>query len=161
MARIKLNIETFSNKSAEWLELSICKRGPCVATRPRFKETSLAIPLAPSSAHPRHVHKAWPRARLLALRSLCSHEEFYDAACNEFRQRLSQSFLSDYVDRIMSTVGNLSTNRADRGTRPDARPMWLKLRFNPELGSTVPRALKRFLEHPGFRQIAMQAMRCA
>eukprot|EP00959_Pyramimonas_sp_CCMP1952_P430955 9025683-Pyramimonas_sp.AAC.1 len=77
----RLQLEGLPSDEVEWVDLSIFKRGGRIGTRPRFKPTSLAIPLGRDSARPMHAHEAWPApvhaheawpaARLMHVQYLC------------------------------------------------------------------------------------------
>ena len=75
----RLQLEGLPADEVEWLDLSIFRHGGRIGTRPRFKPTTLAIPLGRDSAHPAHTHKAWPAARLMYMHSLCSDPRFFSA----------------------------------------------------------------------------------
>ena len=161
----KIQVELMAKHSVDWLELVVFRyshNSPgqyCeVGTKPRFKTTTLAIPLAKRSAHPRHTHVAWPRSRLVCLRGLCSHPEFFPEAYHEFCERLSRSFLSASVERLVPRLSEFNGDTAHR-VRHRNGALWLKVRFMPDLGNATQRALSEFLAHPGYRAILLQAMR--
>ena len=129
-----------------------------VGTKPRFKTTTLAIPLAERSAHPRHTHAAWPRARLGCLRGLCSHPQFFPEAYHEFCKILSRSFLSASVERLVPSLSEFNWEIAHR-VRNRNGALWLKVRFMPDLGNAMKQALSEFLANSGYRAILLQAVR--
>eukprot|EP00959_Pyramimonas_sp_CCMP1952_P422930 8859399-Pyramimonas_sp.AAC.1 len=63
----RLKLEGASDKTVRWLQLEVCKWQNIVVTKPAFKDSTLAVPLSCSSAHPPHIHRTWPMAMWRSL----------------------------------------------------------------------------------------------
>ena len=70
----KLQAEEVSRTSIRYLDLLLTKTGTSFVARPAFKTKSLAIPLDPTSAHPKFVHCRWPVGMVKRMFPLCSRE---------------------------------------------------------------------------------------
>lgn len=152
-----LEVDKFGREGVGWLEICISIRPRRLEIRPKFKDTTLSVPLLWSSAHPRHVHLSWPRARLQYLKQLCSSPSFYPAAKNEFISRLSMSY-TRYQVRLV-TAEPVCAGAAPRASqRRSIGVTWCKLPFHPALEDAIQKAIASFLQDEMFRSILMRSL---
>ena len=97
---------------------------------PYFKPTSRAVPLGPTSAHPRSVHESWPKAEIERIRRLSSRQAAFEHYSAKKLRRWADFFVSPVSTsgRRDGPLGNPS--KADRGSRSCLR---LVLRYHPAL----------------------------
>ena len=92
----RITLDSVSSEEVRMLDVRISK-GPKWAltgyldTTIFTKPTSLANTLSDSSAHPTHIHKNWPIARLHSIASICATEDDFRAAKRDFVSKLIKS----------------------------------------------------------------------
>jgi len=75
-------------------DIHVTRRLSC---RPKFKQTSLGVPLSPSSFHHPSVHRAWTRAELRRFARLSSSASEFEKAKQVFLKRLSSFHFSHEI----------------------------------------------------------------
>ena len=66
----RLEVEKVSRETVDMLSLRITRQGSRLIATPRPKPT--AVMLSASSAHPSHIHRTWPLARLKSIFESCT-----------------------------------------------------------------------------------------
>merc|ERR1712037_102796 len=108
----KSNIESQSQSGVQMLDIVLFKgvrwrHAQFLDHRAFVKPTTLYSPLCTSSAHPLHVHAAWPRGMIHRLRSLCSNRKI--------GEMMAEDFLNLYIHVNQCTP----TAAKHRGVYPD------------------------------------------
>ena len=100
----------------DFLELEISKSGDHFSVSHLLKPSSLSPPLAPSSAHPRHVHSSWPQAYACRIRQLCSTRDLFQLSISRVVDRLRANFASEYTTGMLQQAARRYDNGRGRQT---------------------------------------------
>jgi hypothetical protein len=141
----KIKIEEIVDKSSscQFLDLEIFFSHGRWKARPYIKPSNLGIPLDPSSAHPVHVHRNWPKQmvnRFYKLSSEVAHaQEAQTLLANRLRTYHFPSYIvseiSDWRPPTLSTVRRRETQEATK---------WLVVPYHPAVSKLLPEVVKRF-----------------
>ena len=97
----KLECEGFFSSSVHFLEVRITKAPTSYEYGPEFKPTSLQIPLATDSAHPRHVHCSWPIGQLKRFERISSSRTKATEAKKIFMNRFIEYQANPHIMDLM------------------------------------------------------------
>ncbi len=89
-SHFELELVAGSHFSIDMLAAIVNRRGDRLATSPQAKP--LRAPPSEDSAHPRHIHLAWPRSTLLCFRRLCTTEVDFKTLAEQFVRRFTLHF---------------------------------------------------------------------
>lgn len=106
------------------------KKGTSFSTEPIFKNTSFTVPLNPSSAHHKSVHR-WPLQMIGMLRSLSSEQEYFEKARTELLRRFRIAGTSSRLLQMLASAPALGRPRRSHHQTEVGDTRWIPLRFHP------------------------------
>ena len=141
----KIKIEEIVDKSSscQFLDLEIFYSHGKWKAKPYIKPSNLGIPLDPSSSHPVHVHRNWPKQmvnRFYKLSSEVAHaREAQTLLANRLRTYhfppLIVNETSDWRPPTHSTIRRKETQEVTK---------WLVVPYHPAVCKLLPQVVKRF-----------------
>jgi hypothetical protein len=155
-----------AGKSIRFLDLSVRISEGRMVSVPGYKPTGLGLYLGRGSAHPFHVHKAWPKMMLCRVRDLCSRFEDIDEARAALVNRLELGGIAN----AQKVLDNLKVRwaLADAGTRTSlalANPedkvydRWCILPFHPIWERQLRKAVASINKDDAMRNMLESASR--
>ena len=137
-----------------FLDVQLFIVGRRILTGPASKPTALNVPLARSSAHPRHVHDSWPQAMRRHLRVLSSTDHMAAQAIVNKAFELRSQFACQQTVRLIEGSFNTNRGKSSRVQQDEPRTVWLKMAFHPCIARHVNKAVKCFNSSPIHRVTA-------
>jgi hypothetical protein len=158
--------------SVDFLDITIFKTMNGLGYFPRWKISSLGVPLSTMSAHAPSIHLAWTKAEIHRLASHSSSYNLFVQAKRTFCNRLqkfhySQSIIEQlrcydpYLCLKSRIDGRDRQNKGSVTSRPKSRPLILILPFSRFWHKELTKSLRDFVADPdGLEALSIGWPRC-
>ena len=95
----------FTNRSTEFLDVSIRMAGKTLITDLHVKPTAANQYLMPSSVHPEHISNNIPFSLAFRIRRICSREEDFNMRLSQFRIKLlERNYKPKVIDAAFARI---------------------------------------------------------
>jgi hypothetical protein len=138
------------------LEVQVTKGLNQFEVEPRYKATSLGIPLCPPSAHAFYIHSSWPVGQIRRIRQLSNTDEGFQRDCRTVLKRFDIYQTPSFVmGRMKDEINNTKVPRG-RPTLDDGHcNMWLVLTAMNHSALLCGRRLSMWIHGRGSTSISL------